>query len=100
MVPACVTSLNLNHLDSDRVLLPCLLRVSSLPHSVTTIARIKHLERLHSQDTVVVCTHGGCIMVLEAALTGKRSALHDIWAFLKQISRILRPPRIFAIDTL
>jgi hypothetical protein len=32
--------------------------------------RMKQIEKLHAEDTVVVCTHGGCMVVLEAALTG------------------------------
>jgi len=37
---------------------------------LTRMGRIEHLEKVHSQDTVVVCTHGGCMMVLHRALTG------------------------------
>jgi broad specificity phosphatase PhoE len=28
------------------------------------------MEKVHAEDTIVVCTHGGCMVVLEAALTG------------------------------
>ena len=44
---------------------------------LTQICRIKHLEAAHSQDTVVVCTHGGCMIALRCALTGVCQALQQ-----------------------
>jgi hypothetical protein len=32
--------------------------------------RIKQMEKVHADETIVVCTHGGCMLVLEAALAG------------------------------
>jgi hypothetical protein len=37
--------------------------------------RIQHMEKVHADDTIVVCTHGGCMMVLEAVLTGTSALL-------------------------
>ncbi len=48
--------------------------------------RVKHVEKAHlPDDTVVVCSHGGCLMVLEAALTGTPPVLRSIVATAKQV---------------
>ena len=45
---------------------PVALFLSLNPRSI----RMKQMEKVHADETIVVCTHGGCMLVLEAALTG------------------------------
>ena len=52
--------------------------ISSVTETRCDIPRIKHLETVHAHDTIVVCTHGGCMMVLEAGLTGACSSAESI----------------------
>jgi hypothetical protein len=60
---------------------------SSVTETRCHILRIKHLETAHAHDTVVVCTHGGCMMVLEAGLTGACGSAESI---------TLIPPPLFS----